>query len=73
MKEILTTTGGMIIETIEDHANYAHAFAYAIAKKEASLRDEYMLLHIKPRPVYIPDILWKKMLKELLHVTLFKK
>lgn len=48
-------------------------YVYLKAKEEAEIIDAYLLLHIKQRPWYIPEFIYKFILKKILVMNRFTK
>lgn len=58
-------------KTDHRHSDFVDAYAYAIAAQEAKLREEYLLIHIKKKPKFMPDFLYKFILRRVVHITRF--
>lgn len=57
----------------ENHSDYVDAFAYVVAAKEMEMRDSYILLHVKSRPWWLPEVIYKWILSKVLCLNEFKK
>ena len=62
-----------LIETDKKHSDFVDAIAYAIAGRMIKMRDEYLLLYVKSKPWFIPEFIYKWILKKLLVIAEFKK
>jgi len=57
----------------ERHSDFVDAYAYMIAGKEMEMRESYILLHIKAKPWWLPERLYKWILSKVLNLNEFKK
>ena len=62
----------VLIDTDKKHSDLVHSMAYAVASQMYKYRDDYVLLHIKKCPCYIPDFVYKWVLKQVLVMSNFK-
>ena len=60
-------------ETSKDHSDMVDSFAYMMAAQEAALREQYVLLHIKKKPWYLPELFYKFILQKVLVLSSFKR
>lgn len=60
-------------ETDPKHSDAVDVLAYLIASHEAKMRDEYVLLHIKAKPRFLPEFVYKWLLKKLVVLSMFKR
>lgn len=54
------------------HSDMIDVLAYGIAVREAKLKEAYFLIHIKLKPKWMPDFLYKFILRRVVHLTMFK-
>jgi hypothetical protein len=59
--------------SLRHHDDLVDSFAYMIAGMEAELIDRYCLMHVKQRPWWLPDFMYKWLLGQLLVLSYFKK
>jgi hypothetical protein len=56
---------------IKHHDHLVYSIAYMVADLEARMRDEYCLMYIKQRPWWIPDVLYRWILRQVLCLAIF--
>ena len=54
------------------HDHFVDSVAYMVAGMEAKLLNDYCLLYIKQRPWWLPEIVYRWMLKRILVLAHFK-
>ena len=62
-----------LIDTDQRHSDFIDAYAYMIAMQMAKIREDYILLYIKKKPKYMPNFLYKWLIKSFVVVAEFKK
>lgn len=62
-----------IKDTDKRHSDLIDSIAYMFANREAEFIDRYMLLFVKKKPTWIPDFVYRWMMKKILVVVEFKK
>lgn len=62
-----------LIDTDSRHSDMVVSIAYMIASQYAKLHEDYVLLHISKKPWYIPEFVFKWVLKKVLVINRFKK
>lgn len=61
-----------LMPTLEKHSDFVDSFAYAVAVHEAQVRNAYILLHVKPKPWWLPKAVWHWLLSKILVLSEFK-
>ena len=59
-------------KTDSRHSDVIDSYAYLIASQMAKLRDEYVLIYIKKKPKYLPDFLYKWIVKKIVVIAEFR-
>jgi hypothetical protein len=49
------------------------AMAYAVAAQIAYLQNEYVLMHIKPCPWWMPNFVYRWLLSKFIYLRMFRK
>lgn len=60
-------------ETNPRHSDMVDAFAYAIAAQEARIHDGYVLLYVRAKPRWLPELVYRWLLGKLLVLANFKR
>jgi hypothetical protein len=55
------------------HSHFVDAMAYAVAGEFARLQNEYVLMHLKPRPWWMPAALYRWIVSKIVYLRLFKE
>ena len=58
---------------IEHHDHLVDSVAYMVAGLEARMRNEYCLMYIKRRPSWLPDVLYRWVLRQVLCLAIFHR
>ena len=61
-----------IQKTDNKHSDMVDAMSYKISAQIFKLKEEYVLLHIKKKPRYLPEFIYKWILSKILILTTFK-
>ena len=61
-----------LLKTDEKHSDLVDSFAYMIAGHMAKIREDYVLLYIKKRPVWCPAFLYHWFIKRFVVIAEFK-
>ncbi len=54
------------------HSDMIDSIAYMIAAEEAKITDEFILLHVKKRPWWMPERLYRFIIRQVLVMAKFK-
>jgi hypothetical protein len=60
-------------DTTPRHDHLVDAFAYAFAAQIAKLHNDYLLLHIKPRPWWVPKFIFNWFIGKIVRLDIFKR
>jgi len=63
----------VLTDTDERHSDLVDSMAYAFAAQMYKYRDDYVLLHIKKCPKWLPEFVYKWVLSKVLVMNNFKK
>ena len=62
-----------LLKSDELHDDWLEGLAYKIAAEYAKLREDYVLLYIKKRPKWLPEIIYRWILGKVLVLANFRK
>jgi hypothetical protein len=62
-----------LFPTDHHHSDFVDAMAYAIATREAELRDHYVLLYVKKCPKWLPQLFYRWILGKVLVLAEFRR
>lgn len=69
----METIYNILRPTSDEHSHMVDAMCYSlIAEREARLMNEYVLLHIRQKPWWIPNVFYRWILSKLLVLNRFK-